>query len=68
MMNKKGAGGITAFLTSSLVFAAMAFIIFSLVGVGGGFKAAFDVGKFLSDIPVWFWIVAAVFWLARSWR
>lgn len=62
-MNKKGAFGFQAFLTKAFIIGVLYFVFITVFGVGGGFKAAFDIGKFVSEIPVVVWVLLSVFWL-----
>lgn len=66
-MNKKGSGFQT-FITTGFVIAAIYFIVFFIFGLGGGFKATWNLGQLVSEIPVWFWLVLALFWLFTAGR
>ena len=70
MMNRKAAIGgiIQTILNSALIFGIMYFIIFVLIGAGGGFTTAFNIGKFIAKVPVWFWITISLFWLISQLR
>ena len=60
--------GIQAFLTRGMVFAFMALVVFSIFGAGGGFKATFEFGQLIAQIPVWFWFIIALLWLVSQFR
>jgi len=65
-MNKKGS--LQAIFTARMVMAIMLFIVFIVFMSGGGFKTTFDLGNLVSQIPIWFWLVVALLWLASQFR
>ena len=65
-MNRKG--GIQAFINAPTIIAVIILIFVLMIGAGGAFEAAFDVGKFMKEIPIWFWVVLAMLWLANQFR
>lgn len=52
-----------SFLNAGAITAIMIFILFMIFGTGGGFSVIYDLGKFASTIPVWFWGVLAGGWI-----
>ena len=54
-MNK--IGSLQAFVNQAFVIAVIIFIIFLLVGSGGGFVALTKIGKLLGLIPIWGWAI-----------
>lgn len=68
MMNKRGGGVFQTILNSAMVIAVIYFVFFFIFGLGGGFKAAFNLGEFVATIPLWFWLVIAMFWLFSQFR
>lgn len=62
-MNKKGSWSIQQFLTAGFIYALIAFIIFFIVGGGGGFEALYKFGGYLKMIPWWGYAIAAGLYL-----
>jgi len=67
-MNKKGGFNFMSFITKGLIFAVIAFILFAIFGVGGGFKATFELGKLFAKVPAMVWLGLGVIWLISQIR
>jgi hypothetical protein len=52
-------------VNAGLFFGLMVFIVFMIVGTGGGFAALWKVGAVLKQIPAWGWIVVAIIVLMK---
>jgi len=65
-INKKGELGGQFIVNAALILAALYFIFFVVLGVGGGFKALWNIGGVLGAIPTWGWIVM-IFILLLLW-
>ena len=62
-MNKKAKLNVMAYLTNTLIFAIMLFIIFAIWGSSGGFGLVVDLGKAMSKIPMWAYLALGGAWL-----
>jgi hypothetical protein len=43
-------------------------IVVILIGFGGGFFSLVGLGKLVSKVPVWFWLLIGVLWLITQAR
>jgi len=64
--NKKAKSTLLTYLTGTLITAIIAFIFLTAFGLGGGFVTAFNLGRFVSQIPVWAWAILGV-WVLITW-
>jgi len=62
-MNKKAKFSVMTFLTQSLVFAIMAFIVFAIWGGSGGFGLIIKLGQAMASIPAWIYLAVGGVWL-----
>ena len=62
-MNKKAKFSIMTYLTNTLIFAIMLFIVFAIWGGSGGFGLIVDLGKAMAQIPMWVYLIIGGAWL-----
>lgn len=62
-MNKKAKISIMTYLTNTLIFAIMLFIVFAIWGGSGGFGLVVDLGKAMAKIPMWIYLIIGGAWL-----
>lgn len=66
MKDKRARGLVTTIFTAGLILGIIYFIVFVIWGASGGFSAISQVGKLMSKIPAWFYIIVALIWLSKS--
>jgi hypothetical protein len=55
-------------LTKAVAIGILILIVVLLVGAGGAFRAAFDLGGLVAKVPVWFWLLIGILWLINQAR
>ncbi len=66
-LNKKGELGGQFIVNAALIIAALYFIFFVVLGLGGGIKALWNIGGLLASIPTIGWIIIIII-LLLLWR